>query len=370
MTKEERQQAAYRTAFIVAAALWHLERRNARAMLRAERETLLEARRAIREAGGEIADALHDASEHGPDATKERAIGRVQASMPALAAALAWALLSGRRKAREAASTVAAQEIQVLRLVEREAFTLTIKGASAADAAVAQVRASSIASSWGSAAIAKIEEALRPTAKSPKAAVAELTALVERRAERTVATEVANAFNEGKSEAYSEIAQEPWAAGMYRTWSAYLDSITCSYCWRKDGETVPLGQPFNDGMNPPAHPNCRCIITTAFVPNPAALEAIGWDYEGFKDEVLAELLEMKRGTRSTAPGGQRYAPAYIELAQEVGSPKALVEMLHRGDYLMPEGVMTVQSRNIWSHVVNLTREERERALSPRSRAIN
>lgn len=354
---------------VVAATLWYLERRNARAMLQVERETLLEARRAIREAGAGLTDALGDVPELGTDRTRERAISRVQVLMPALAATLTTALLSGRRKARTAAAEVVIAEVKSLAMPGSGGFTLAGKAAATVDAAASQVRASALASSWGSAAIAKIEEALATEATSPKAAVAELTAITDRRADTTVSTETAAAFNDGKAVANDVIAEQPWSAGMYRTWSAYLDARTCSICWRKDGETVPIGQPFSDGLKPPAHPRCRCIETMIYIPKPAALEAIGWDYEAFKDEVLAELLEMKRGTRPTLESGQRYAPAYIELAEKAGSPKALTDMLHRGEFLDDDGPLA-RATNQWSHVLHATSKERERAFAPQRRAAN
>lgn len=375
MTKQERKRAALVAAMLVAAATWHLERRNAKTLLRVEQEALREAQKAIREAGGELSGAVADDVVFNAASARERAVERIHAGIPLLSASLAAALLRGRRRAREAGAAAAEADVKTLApkptqdaiLAHRAAGTRQLSHAKERiDAATAQVRAGALASSWGSAAIAKLEEALAGQT-SVRAALLEVTQVVSLRAERTVATEVAAAFNETKIEELEALLDRHPDPGWFKTWSAYLDAKTCSICWRKDGETVPVGKPFRDNLAPPAHPFCRCIVVLVFLPKPAILEALGWDYEAFKDEVFRELLEMDR-TRSATKDGDRYAPAYIELAKKIGSPKTLMEMVRRGDFLAEDDVPYLDP-NVFSHLLNASEEERGRALSPKPRYV-
>lgn len=84
-------------------------------------------------------------------------------------------------------------------------------------------------------------------------------------AERLVRTEMIHAYNTQHDEAIGvlnadrvEIGQEP----LQKRWDASLDRRLCPICSDLDGRVVPHGKPFEPGLDyPPAHPNCRCIVT-------------------------------------------------------------------------------------------------------------
>lgn len=74
-----------------------------------------------------------------------------------------------------------------------------------------------------------------------------------RRSEMIARTESATAATEGSILAYEESGV---VAGM--EWLASADG--CPDCTALDGQRVKLGEDW-DGVQPPAHPDCRCAIT-------------------------------------------------------------------------------------------------------------
>jgi SPP1 gp7 family putative phage head morphogenesis protein len=78
-------------------------------------------------------------------------------------------------------------------------------------------------------------------------------------AEMVARTETSRAMNAGIMQTYK-------AAGVERvTWVAAEDERTCPECEAADGETVMMGQNFDDVDvdSPPAHPSCRCTVVSA-----------------------------------------------------------------------------------------------------------
>ena len=114
-----------------------------------------------------------------------------------------------------------------------------------------------------------------------------------RSVDRTAATEVARAFNEGHSEAAvglqdldeedlagfqgsgisGELDGYPGVTVMDR-WSAILDGRTCMECAALDDTYTLVGEPFPSGYEPGWHPWCRCIRVLEFVTDPVPLREI------------------------------------------------------------------------------------------------
>jgi SPP1 gp7 family putative phage head morphogenesis protein len=77
-------------------------------------------------------------------------------------------------------------------------------------------------------------------------------------ARRIVRTEVMNAYNQATVDAVKELARvEP---ELQLRWLAAIDGRTCSVCRSMDGVAIGAFESFSAGP-PPAHPNCRCIVT-------------------------------------------------------------------------------------------------------------
>ncbi|HEY1882209.1 MAG TPA: phage minor head protein [Candidatus Cybelea sp.] len=82
-------------------------------------------------------------------------------------------------------------------------------------------------------------------------------------AEMVARTETARAMNAGVMQTYR-------AAGVARImWIAAEDERTCPKCSDLDGEIVPLGAQFDDGIEaPPDHLLCRCTVVSAGTAQP------------------------------------------------------------------------------------------------------
>ena len=125
----------------------------------------------------------------------------------------------------------------------------------------------------------------------PGAAVEEIADGLFRRyrfwAERLVRTEMNHAYNvqhhagiEQLNEMRAELGEEP----LLKRWDASLDSRLCAICAGLDRRAVPIGEEFAPGyMQPPAHPNCRCVVTA-------------WDrrWGNFREERSAIIVPKKR----------------------------------------------------------------------------
>lgn len=88
--------------------------------------------------------------------------------------------------------------------------------------------------------------------------------LLRQRGKMIARTETINAANAGRYESYLQAADQGlFARNLARVeWLASEDERTCPICMALDGESVPLGQPFESPegpiMHPTAHPQCRC----------------------------------------------------------------------------------------------------------------
>lgn len=77
----------------------------------------------------------------------------------------------------------------------------------------------------------------------------------ERRARMIASTEVTRAFASANEIAYQQ-------SGVVKEveWRAAMDERVCPVCGGLNGKRVPLGQRFEGGAFPPAHPGCRCWV--------------------------------------------------------------------------------------------------------------
>lgn len=111
--------------------------------------------------------------------------------------------------------------------------------------------------------------ALKGIRGEPGAVVEEIAEGLFRRyrhwGERIVRTETMNAYNLQHLEAIDQLNrdrldddEEP----LMKRWDASLDRRLCPVCANLDRRAVPADALFAPGVqHPPAHPNCRCIVT-------------------------------------------------------------------------------------------------------------
>ncbi len=245
-------------------------------MVRAERAAL----GVLRAAARPIVEQAAASVGHAPAFDRERiALATVRRTAGRLQGALERAVAEVRRAARIASR----------RTVE-DAFAAgpitPLDGREEHDTAAAHSAAASLASAWSRSATAMAvgdepaDDALRIAGRA-----------LERRLERTAATETASAFNAERRHVYRDIARSPLADEVVRVWSAVLDRKTCSYCFGKDGQVRGMHESF--GAVPPVHPNCRCIIEIVRIPHPERLIDIGLDYENYKSAVRDVIRERR-----------------------------------------------------------------------------
>lgn len=110
--------------------------------------------------------------------------------------------------------------------------------------------------------------ALKGVIGEPGAQVEEIAEGLFRRhrhwAERIVRTETMNAYNVQHSEAIDQINadREEDEPELLKRWDASIDKRLCQICADLDRRAVPTDKEFTSGvMHPPAHPNCRCVVT-------------------------------------------------------------------------------------------------------------
>jgi hypothetical protein len=80
----------------------------------------------------------------------------------------------------------------------------------------------------------------------------------EQRAETIARTEISAAQNAGMVRAGKEYARQT-GEPVEKVWLV-TGSNPCQVCLDHDGETVPVGHGFSDGLTVPAHPRCMCEI--------------------------------------------------------------------------------------------------------------
>ncbi|MFI3254444.1 MAG: phage minor head protein [Eubacteriales bacterium] len=81
------------------------------------------------------------------------------------------------------------------------------------------------------------------------------------RAQMIARTELATFYNAGQDLAIEQAIAEGLLPPMDSIWSTAITESTCDMCRRMDGERVPKGKVFSNGMKfPPAHPHCGCAV--------------------------------------------------------------------------------------------------------------
>lgn len=85
------------------------------------------------------------------------------------------------------------------------------------------------------------------------------------RLERIARTEIGNAMNAGHQATIEQVAAQFPEMGLQKQWSAHLDSRTSARCRGLHLQVRETAQLFTaqdgwQGMNPPAHPNCRSRV--------------------------------------------------------------------------------------------------------------
>jgi hypothetical protein len=81
----------------------------------------------------------------------------------------------------------------------------------------------------------------------------------EARAETIARTEISAAQNAGMVRAGKEYQRNHPEETVEKVWLT-TGANPCMICLEHDGETVPVGHGFSDGLTVPAHPRCMCEI--------------------------------------------------------------------------------------------------------------
>lgn len=153
-------------------------------------------------------------------------------------------------------------------------------------------------------------------AYAAKAMAGGLTDRYQNWAQRLVRTELVNAYNvtalEGIKSAHRHDSQ------IVARWDASRDLRVCVTCSRLDGATVKPGANFSSGYpHPPAHPNCRCAITTWMAE---------WDDSAVGNDVpmppSAEELDASRAKEARAKNeAARAQEAAVVQSQQAPEPR-------------------------------------------------
>lgn len=235
------------------------------------RDSRVTARRVIEAAIARI--ALSTSFDDKVDA--RAAMRAVTQAIPAMTSELAATLETIRVAARDAGRDSASEDF------ENEDIAPDVQP-SEEDGARAWAAAAAFASFWGATALVNVKKAVRArvaqgtTVRRAMVATARDTAP---RLERIVVTETVHAFNIEREAVAIEVKQAPTLVpingGPYRvpgmrapvevpsitkTWSAILDGATCQRCASLNGTVRDLEDDFPEGLTPPAHPFCRCIV--------------------------------------------------------------------------------------------------------------
>jgi SPP1 gp7 family putative phage head morphogenesis protein len=94
--------------------------------------------------------------------------------------------------------------------------------------------------------------------------------LRKNRAETIVRTEVQRVLVAAQEEAWSQAERNLGVRGN-KVWLTAEDEMSCSICAPMHGAEANVGGVFSNGLNPPAHPNCRCAVSLRF-PMPTTLK--------------------------------------------------------------------------------------------------
>ena len=87
------------------------------------------------------------------------------------------------------------------------------------------------------------------------------------RALRVAVTEITDAYAQAELDAGLQLQKEFSGVRVIKTWFTNNDSLVCPICGPLNGVSVEVGHPFIGGDDgeyegPPAHPSCRCWIST------------------------------------------------------------------------------------------------------------
>lgn len=167
------------------------------------------------------------------------------------AEALALALLFGRLG--KISSPANARRIALVTIGDIRRLSATIGGNSTAEELnLARFRAGANLDGLRAAqTAARLEERIRAIRKT--VGKDELAQALRPQLERIAATESANGFNFGRTEAAKQSGVQLW-----RRWDAVLDKRTCPVCSAAHGEIVRPGDAFRYGTPGQVHPLCRC----------------------------------------------------------------------------------------------------------------
>lgn len=150
---------------------------------------------------------------------------------------LALIIYALRRKARDKARSQRKREVGIFRKKNRSAL----------DRLKAEAAARSLANTWSSLIVSKLDE--------ESGIDASILTSMNKKIRMIATTETSQAWND-------ELRSHTFNFDGFKRWDATLDAKTCRICRAHDGEEVPVDSEFSSGHIPGfVHPNCRCLIT-------------------------------------------------------------------------------------------------------------
>ncbi len=236
-------------------------RASAGAMLKVERDALVDLRREVRSTLGELVltvGGLWPRSENAD--ARVHALASVGTATKDVSARVA----RGIRSARSAARDAALARLKAETLAAGVDVASPARSDGAEDAGLSDMTGASYAAAWGGA---MMREVVRWTNDGTTPRLVAVSLAQDHRLARIAATEVSQAYSDEHAEAALELARlYPALKGrLWRRWDAMLDRHLCPVCKAMDGQVVPLGKPFFDiarkkKLEPGfVHPLCRCI---------------------------------------------------------------------------------------------------------------
>lgn len=278
-----------------------LQRRSAGQLLRAEAKTIGLLQRAIRLQVSQVVANLYEVPDADTAFLKRRAIAAIRHAVPMVGAAAQEAIRQGREHGREAAYNQVLTELKQVRVELRMAGVdesehpkdpPAAEDPEGQDDLAAHTAATSLASAWGSRALAKVLAWESDPNGSLAADIHRTIPELDKKTRMIATTETARAFNDEHDEGVGYVAEQheanTWLAGLFKTWSAILDRKTCAVCAAHDGEIVVAGMSFDGGDEPGAvHPCCRCTQTMMIIPAMIPGRTTPGHYEGLEDDDAA-----------------------------------------------------------------------------------
>ncbi len=251
-------------------------------LLLEERKTAKEVRLAVEEV------AAHAAAQARQERIQKAAIFAVLlGASRRMSARVASALEQGRARARQASAERLSAELRAQGHLVQINVQAVVREVDAAHAASS---ADALAARWQTQALHGVIKAKRRGTSAAEAIEAAADGLAGS-IHRTAATETAQAYDDGRTDAVAgpyrtpgeraEYDEDDAAADAERIlgvpgyvlidhWDAILDSRTCPHCAALDGTSTYAGQPFPSREEPGfVHPMCRCIRTTEAIPRQA-----------------------------------------------------------------------------------------------------